>query len=332
MTLHSLTSLNDADAVETLATQTTLDRALVHRAAVSEVFLTDMRRTGEFTTRATAQLPGCHGFFNDHRGAADLVDPLLLLETARQATLASAHVLDVPQNTILISRNFDLTLLDGPLVYRGDAPQEIVIESHFEWQAFRGTRPRAGMCRQTIYLDERAIAEHWSDGQLMSHDQLAGLREAQRGTPPAWTTDKAPRSHEDALSAGAVGRWNPLNVVIKEVRIADGRISAQVAPPWQNRALFDHGYDHLTMQLLTEAARQVATLARSEADPDLDSRAATTVSGRFHQFAEVDADTWVQSQRGTDPNAQRVTISQADQTIAEIDIVFVCPRSGRTLV
>jgi len=317
--------------VGAMATRTSLDRALVHRAAVSEVFLTDMRRTGETTTSAIAQLPGCHGFFGDHRGAADIVDPMLLLEVARQATLASAHVLDVPQQTILISRNFDLTLLDGPLAYRSTEPLEVTIESHFEWQAVRGTRPRAGLCRQTICLDDTAIANHWSDGKLMSRDQLADLREAQRGTPPVWTSACAPRAREDALSARSVGRWNPLNVVIADARVEDGGVCARISPPWQNRALFDHGYDHLTMQLLTETARQAATLARADAGGGLDSRALTTVSGRFRKFAEVDAEAQVRTVRGADPNTQCVTIVQGDETIAKIDIVFICPRSVRAV-
>lgn len=218
-------------------------------------------------------------------------------------------------------------MLDGPLVHRGEAPLELTVESSFEWQAFRGIHPRAGLCRQTIYLGQKPIAEHWSDGQLMSRDQLADLREAQRGTPPAWTSAQAPRASEEALSASSVGRWNPLNVVIKDARIEDGRICALISPPWQNRALFDHGYDHLTMQLLTEAARQIATLVRAEAGTAAEGRALTSVSGRFWQFAEVDAGARVWTERGADSDVQRITIAHDAQIIAEIGMVFTSLRS-----
>ncbi len=313
---------------EAMAARTTLDRGLVHRSAVSEVFLTDIRRTGETTTRAAAQLPGCHGFFGDHRGSRDIVDPMLLLEIARQATIASAHMLDVPQATVLISRNFAITLPDGPLPYSGDAPLEVTIESSFEWQAFRGKRPRAGLCRQTIFLGKTPVAEHWSDGQLMSRDQLAALREAQRGSPPAWTSDQAPRLPCTTLAPEQAGRWNPLNVVLKDSTRGDDCTCATLAPPWQNRALFDHGYDHLTMQLLSEAARQVATLDRRQWEADLDSRAITGVSGRFSQFAEVDAAVYLRACAGSDPQVQGVTIWQAAAAVAEIDITFAPSLSG----
>ncbi len=210
MTLHSTTDQQAAAAaVGTLARQTTLDRSLVHRASVSEVFLTDIQRTGEATTVAVAQIPGCHGFFNDHRSETDIVDTMLLIEIARQAGLSSAHVLDVTQDTILISRNFDITLLGAPIRYSDQTPLEVTIETTFDWQSFRGTRPRACLCRQTIYFDGQPIAKHWCDGQLLNRDQLAFLREAQRGTPPSWTNQQPPRDEGSLLAPTAVQRWNP---------------------------------------------------------------------------------------------------------------------------
>ena len=322
MTLHSKTSLQAADAVDTLATQSTLDRSLVHRAAVSEVFLTDIRRTGEATTFAAAQIPGCHGFFNDHRSETDVVDTMLLLEIARQATLSSAHVLDVTQDTILISRNFEITLLGDPIPYSDQKPLEITIESDFEWQTFRGKRPRSGLCRQTIYLDGQPIAKHWSDGQLLGREQLAYLREAQRGTPPSWTNQQPPRNEDTLLAPSAVQRWDPRNVVLSNLVSLDENLTAKITPHWQNRALFDHCYDHLTMQLLTEAARQTATLAKGSETCGFESCAVQSISGCFHQFAELDAETYAKIGADSGPDLHRITIDQGSEIIAEINIEF----------
>src|SRR3954468_5287626 len=103
----------------------TVDRRAVHRQAVAEVFLTDMWLTGEQEFVAAAQLPLSHGYYNDHTQTPCHVDPLLVLEAARQAAIYGTHELGVPLETSLIVNSFGVRLTDlAPLVV-GRRPIEL---------------------------------------------------------------------------------------------------------------------------------------------------------------------------------------------------------------
>jgi len=316
-----------------LTYDTTISRALVHRAAVSEVFLTDVRAIDDRTVVIAAQLPRCHGYFNDHTKWHVKVDPLLLFEVARQATLASAHALKVPQKTILISSECELDIQDIAAFEDWEKPTEITIENTFDWTTLRRGEPRAGICKQVISVNGQIAATHWSSGQFMSHSQLAALREEQRGDLPPSTAQMLDRPEGAALPSGEVGRNNKLNVVLSKLEYSGGMARATIAPPWQNRALFDHSYDHLTMQILTEAARQLTMLALSQ-DPnaEVDHWDVHFVKGEFGQFAEIDLPVVVKTRIPTeraDEVRVRVDIVQASQEIAAITLGLTTNTRGQ---
>src|SRR5215469_12545433 len=119
----------------------TVDRRLVHRTAVAEVFLTDMKPlaeyptdrppTGEYEFVAAAQLPLTHGYYNDHVQRRELFDPMVLLESCRQATIWGAHDLGVPLETSLIVNSFDLKMDDLAACEVGRKPAQLRMESYF---------------------------------------------------------------------------------------------------------------------------------------------------------------------------------------------------------
>lgn len=304
----------------------TIDRSLVHRAAVSEVFLTDMNAVDERTVLIGAQLPRCHGYFNDHEHSAADVDPLLLLEIARQATLGSAHALSLPKDTILISSDFELDVKDIGAFRDHGQPKGIHIESIFDWTSMRRGKPRAGLCKQTLSVNGTVAATHWSSGQLMSFAQLEALREEQRGDLPPWTADMTDRPAGVALPPKEVGRYNPLNVVLARLETDGEVMRASIAPPWQNRALFDHSYDHLTMQILTEAARQLAMLALSHSEATSGTRwQISRVGGKFGQFAEIDLPVIVKTRipvTGGGTVSLPVSVVQVGQEIASFELLL----------
>src|SRR5262245_47536291 len=73
-----------------LTYERTVERSLVHRAAVSEVFVTDLRSIDTDRYLAGAQLPLSHGYYSDHRPRPASFDTLLLLESCRQASIYGA--------------------------------------------------------------------------------------------------------------------------------------------------------------------------------------------------------------------------------------------------
>jgi hypothetical protein len=335
MTLETIIADRADDSV-TLTYDRTISRKLVHRAAVSEVFLTDIRAIDERTVMIGAQLPRCHGYFHDHAKWRTDIDPLLLFEVSRQATLGSAHALDVPQDTILISSDFGMEILDINAFSDQTRPTAVEIENIFDWTAMRRGKPRAGICKQRIFVNGVVAATHWSSGQLMSHAQLEALREEQRGDAPPWTAQMTDRPDGVALQPHEVGRYNPLNVVLARLEQDGDALRANVAPPWQNRALFDHSYDHLTMQILTEAARQLAMVALSRGPfAHIQQWGVNEVSGTFTQFAEIDLPVVMHTKMPKAPAGPvvhpvvlPVSVIQAGQEIATLELVLTPDAKG----
>ncbi len=338
----------------TLSYDRTIDRSMVHRDAVSEVFLTDAVVLDEQRVALAAQLPTCHGYFHDHVIDA-AVDPFMVIEAARQATLASAHLLGVPADVILVSETMDFEIVDVDAWGAHQTFSRLRIDSEFSWTKMRRGLPRAGICTQRISIDDRLLATHSSSGRLLARREMATLRAAQRDSAPPWTADMVDGETANAVPAADVKRTNPLNVVLAELQQQGSELRAVVAPRWSNRALFDHSYDHLTMQVLSEAARQLAGLAAdratvSGAAGDADRNTGwqlVAMSGSFQRFAEIDSvvtvRTTIPPEAGT-PVALTISIDQeslveaadtepgpgdrAPETVAVIELTLAPDRSS----
>lgn len=306
------------DALPPLSFDRTINRKQVHRAAVSEVFITDVRALDDNRVAVAGQLPVGHRYFSDHGHDPLTVDPFLVMEAGRQAGLAGAHELGVPEDVILISWEFDLRITDLGVWETNDPSAELRLDTEFTWTRVRRGRPTATICEQLIFVNGRPAAVHRISGHLLNRDELAALRAAQRGTEPPWTADLVDAADPEAVAPSVVGRRDALNVVLAGLR-RDGRdLAARVAPRLANRALFDHSYDHLTMQVLAEAARQLAFAGVGE---ELAVWRLTGLTGEFSKFAELDA---VATVRTSVPEvmdvdlALTVVVEQAEQSVAEL--------------
>jgi hypothetical protein len=252
------------------------------------------------------------------------VDPLLVMEVGRQATLASAHELGVPIDVVLISEEFDLRITDSDVWRTGDPSTEVRLDSEFTWTRLRHGRPRAGVCEQRIFVNGRPAALHRSSGRLLTRGDLELIRTAQREIPPPWTADLIDRPDPEAVPPPSVGRRNLLNVVLAGLRRDGQALVARVAPRWSNRALFDHSYDHLTMQVLTEAARQLALAAVGDfSGAALKHWQVIGLTGRFSRFAELDAVVTVRTSVPATPGDEvvmRVVVEQDQESVAELTV------------
>ena len=160
-------------------------------------------------------------------------------------------------------------------------------------------------------MGNRVIAEHFSGGRILTKKQLQILRSEYRGTLPPTTANLQELTFtdvQDPIAPERVGRRNPLNVVISQLNTTETP-SAQVTPNVANKALFDHAYDHITMQILTEAARQLylATRPDSERAPEISS-----IRGNFLAFAELDSPVQI---RATAPG--EFVVEQDNRQIAD---------------
>lgn len=298
-----------------------VDRTLVHRAAVAEVFVTDGHRTGERSVRVAAQLPPNHAYFGDHLTAPSAVDPLLLLEVARQAGIYGGHLLGIPLSSVMLISASTLDITAPDMLPPAARPTDLVVDNAFEVTRLHSRRPRSGRVHQELTVDGGAVATHVLEVLVMAHEHHDIVRSAVRSGPVPTTAGLADRPHPEAVPPGAVGRVHPANVVLAAVRRSTEEVTALVAPRFGNRALFDHTYDHLPGAVLTEAARQLALLVAG--DP---RRRVRGLAARFPRFAELDAPLTAHAPAAPDPEgAVPVVLRQAGTDVATVAVTLDHP-------
>jgi 2-oxo-3-(phosphooxy)propyl 3-oxoalkanoate synthase len=289
--------------------QRTVDRALVHRAAVAEVFITDMRHTGGGNYLAGAQLPLDHHFYSDHTRRPARFDPLLIGEAGRQAAMYGAHqFLQVPPSMSYAVHSFSVQLRDDDGLLVGISPGELRVFTNYSV-----SRRRAGLVRGFRVEEEFRLAGYrigtcGMSVSVLSADEYRDVRFLQRRSPAPSTADIALPA-ATPVAPDRVGRVRAAGVVLADAHEGDREVLATLRPDLTNSALFDHAYDHFPAMVLLEGARQAARLAARDAW-------LSGVSARFLRFAELDEPVRVQAVRA---ERDRVTVrfTQAAELIAE---------------
>ncbi|WP_237547066.1 ScbA/BarX family gamma-butyrolactone biosynthesis protein [Streptomyces sp. SID161] len=276
---------------------TTVPKEYVHRAAVSEVFLTGWRQTATDTCTVTAQWPRAHTFYGP---AGGFHDPLLFSETLRQTVPLLSHaVYGAPMDHRQIWR--DLRVVLHPEALRaGTTPAELELRIRCS-----DVEQRAGVLRgMRMEVAATSDGRHLATASTTFSSHGRALYRRLRGTCPEPEQAMAAAVEMPApLSPELVGRDRPHDVVLSP-RGDDGR--------WQLRVhtlhpiIFDHPYDHAPGMLLLEAARQAAQHELGPA-PVL----ATGIEAVFHRYAELDAPSWVAAE-SLGEGRVRVTVEQHD--------------------
>ncbi|MGW0866640.1 ScbA/BarX family gamma-butyrolactone biosynthesis protein [Streptomyces sp. NPDC002611] len=245
----------------------TVDRALTHRAAVSECFLTDALRTGERTFRVAAQPPRAHLYYSDHvtdAGTAPSYDPLLVLEIFRQSCILASHeYLAAPADSSFVFDRGALEILDPEALRVGELPAAVTVEGEFTDVRERAGRPCGATVEVRAFVDGRAaatmrLAYRWIPGRTMR--QLRTRARAALALDPR-------RAHPlvNRLEPAEVGRELSANVVLGRVTVSSAaEVVAQVVVDRTHPALFDHPVDHIPGAVMFEALRQTATTAARE--------------------------------------------------------------------
>jgi hypothetical protein len=222
------------------------------------------------------------------------VDPLLLLEVARQAATLGGHLhRDVPRSAVAVLNDFRLDVVDAPVrVDPTEPPAELMVDV-----SVVENRTRAGRPGNFTYTMELGMATVDMTVTWLPGEQYQALRRmARRGEPPnAFTISTAVEG--EPLEPARVGRFNPANVVVRGLA---GTTAALDPGCYRNHSMFDHPYDHVPAMVLTEAARQLSGLVASRPanrpcerdDPrpsGLDTAQIRGLRGRFTSFVELDA-------------------------------------------
>ncbi|MFC7331438.1 AfsA-related hotdog domain-containing protein [Marinactinospora rubrisoli] len=301
----------------------TVPRGLVHRWALSEVFLTDSRRVDETRFTSAAQLPPSHAYFGDHLEHPRWYDTLLVLESSRQAVTHAAHVhQEVPTATTFMVTSWSVELTDPGALAHGERPGRLRIDGDVTGRRVRGGRLRRLVFEMGLELDDRPLGRIAMDVSATPTDQYHRLRAMQRGgpVPTAFTLPAEPAG--TPLPPAEAGRRDPVNVVLDGVRRSDEGLAARLSPrSFRNRSMYDHPYDHVPAMVFSEAARQCALLLAEDAGPDRVVR----LDGEFRKFAELDAPvelTAGAAPAGAPAGGHRMTAVQQGEVVAEVTVVL----------
>ncbi|WP_399927309.1 ScbA/BarX family gamma-butyrolactone biosynthesis protein [Streptomyces kanamyceticus] len=269
-----------------------LPRTLVHKSAVSEVFLTDVAPLGADRFLVAAQWPRDHVMFRPStRGP---LDPLLLVETVRQAGICISHLFyDVPVGHAFVLTELDYAL-DDPATppATGTEPPAAVIEVTC---GHRVPRPgRADMAMEAVVsVDDVRRARVGLRWRALDPGGYARLRRRGERTPDDRLMDTAPEFAEASgpaapISPETVGRPQPRDVVLAPQANGDWLLKLDTGHP----VIFDHSCDHVPGMALLEAFRQAGLIGAHHV-----TRSAHRASVHFASFGEPGLPVTISSKR-----------------------------------
>ncbi|YCH17934.1 hypothetical protein M1E17_03185 [Arthrobacter sp. D1-29] len=285
----------------------TVPRELVHRRAISEVFMTDIHRVGEGRYLAAAQWPRLHPFFHSGAGAYDTA---LIAESLRQATILVAHAMEgVPLGQVFLMPDMAVQSLGG---HAGDpgTPAEVHVLLDASVSRRNAHGPGAMRIKARFDVGGRAIATGTAGARLVDPESYARMRRRAGADGPSPQTKPLPAelvghrfSHNVVLGhEGPAGSW-PLHV--------DG----------SNPTFFDHPLDHVPGLLMVEAVRQALRVRMGA--PCLDFQAFEAV---FRKMVELTDDASVSLQRmtvgGQDEGHASAAITVDGTVCVELDCRF----------
>lgn len=251
------TCLTESDAAGLLTWTRTIDRALVHRDAIAEVLLTDVIQLGETEFVIGAQWPRSHRVYRPDKDGRH--DPMLILETVRQAGLALSHIgfgVGEDQQSVMHNVGFTLNPDTEPRALR--SATNLIVGVHCLNVIYRGPALRS----MTVELRFAADGQKFAIGTGMISWLSRRTYSALRARSGARITD--PQHPVSSLQ--------PVQVSALRAR-EDSLIASQpdgsdhhrlLVIPVQHPVYFDHPLDHAPGMMLIDAAWQAVTAMRGD--------------------------------------------------------------------
>ncbi|MFC5829638.1 AfsA-related hotdog domain-containing protein [Nonomuraea insulae] len=270
-----------SDPYEKLTFDQTVPRALAHRQAVGEVFVTDSAPGADGDHLVAVQVPRAHSLWFDR--LVPFHDPFSTAEAARQGSFVVLHrYFGVPVglpfsllrwqfrvHDLAAYRDDESSPLQGVLRYRVSGKSAPV--GDFGDMALSGE----------LTIGSATAMSFSGDVVFFGREDFAALREFQIAKKPAPDPAAvAPTPLDPAL----VGRRDRRNVVI-----GDGERFPYVIDT-THPSYFDHAYDHVPGPFIVEGFRQSAVVAACRAGAlDSPSAAVLGCSTTFGSFGEFGA-------------------------------------------
>lgn len=270
----------------------TVPRGLVHRAALSEVYVADSMQTSDDEYVLSVQVPRAHCVWFDRR--VPYHDPLATGEAARQGVYVVVHRhLGIPAELTFSLRGLELQVTDLEC-YRdcGTAPLQGLLTLRLVERRDHDGRFGAMTFIGGVAIEGRVAMTLRGELAFFSREDHAALREFQRRR----TRTRPTRSSicRLALPPEAVGRRDQRNCLLAaptEPGKPRGELRFPVLVDQHHPCYFDHAYDHVPGPLIIEAYRQAAVVTAHRCEA-LETPLAAVVGCRaaFSDFAELDVD------------------------------------------
>ncbi|MEU5977247.1 ScbA/BarX family gamma-butyrolactone biosynthesis protein [Streptomyces sp. NPDC047315] len=314
----------------------TVPRRLVHRRAVSEVFLCGSAQVGQDEFAVAAQLPRAHALWSDRTDGRH--DPLMAVEAGRQAVILVGHAhYGLSGDLMMVARSSSMRVHD-PEAFRDDGatPLEGCFLLRRTDRELSDGGPSVLALTGDFYVGSSKAMSMSGTLVCTPKDEYELLRAHSRARKTLTRSPVAARP----LAAELVGRSTPRNVVIGELPDGAGRLPAGAGPGERagraiiadprNPAYFDHPLDHVPGQLLLEACRQHAIEAAVGASA-LANPSCTVVACRvsFDDFVELDADAEcsavVHPPRADGTVRAEVEVAQAGLRVGVVELELAAP-------
>ncbi|MFF8375268.1 ScbA/BarX family gamma-butyrolactone biosynthesis protein [Streptomyces sp. NPDC015661] len=296
------------EAKEGLSFDRTISRRFVHRASVTEVFLTDAVVAGSDRFLVGAQLPRNHALYRpEETGQADF---MLLVETVRQAGIFLSHRYhDVPLGHHFIFKALSLHISDPAALRVGCGPLAAVLDVKVVTPA--GARnPRRFDARfdMVIEVGGRECARASAGVVVIDGVRYGRLRQRGRITGTTGPDTSAYGAPEGAADDRAVLRPVPAEEALtRPAGTREWRLHVDPTHP----GYFEHPSDHVPGMLLLEAFRQAAR--QTAGDTALTTL--TSLNADFAVFGELVEAVAVEA-APTEDGRVRLTATQGGRVLA----------------
>ncbi|MGF1428124.1 ScbA/BarX family gamma-butyrolactone biosynthesis protein [Kitasatospora sp. LaBMicrA B282] len=307
----------------------TVDRALVHRYAVSEVFITDLVEAGPDRALIGAQLPLSHSYFLDSSDDRSGYGATLLTECARQACTYLAHTrYDVPLGWSFLMSEMSVQLTGDHALRVSDRPAELTMAAQTRTE-LRDGRLRTLWADLELLVDGAPAGRITGEGRYLTREEYEFLRLGPRTGAVPLSSALPVRPEGVPVPPALVGRRDPRNVLLVDARRIGHALEARLGVPGNHPTIFDHPLDHYPGMALIEAAGQAALLALALEHPGGGWDTVLDLRATFSRFAELDADISVRAraeQQADGSASAAVGFRQGGETLAEFRLLVA--RSG----
>ena len=245
----------------------------MHRAAITEVFLTDWQDAGDGLYVVGAQWPRSHGFYCPLDGSKD---PLLLGEILRQAAILIAHeAFLVPSGHHFVMWDFGFQV-DPAYLSAESTPTNVIVLVRcvdVRWRSDERQELAGMRCEFTVCKDGLVLGTGTGSYHCVCPQRYARLRRSR--------TAATPQPAARPVAGDLVGRDRPADVVLAPADLP-GTWLLRVDP--EHPIFFEHPTDHIPGMALLEAMRQAARCLGFPA-----RMLPTGVHASFSRFVEFDS-------------------------------------------